>query len=124
MGATKRRRTGSQRQGADAWGAGQDIAIAAQRSDPASKRAVAAGGGEARKVSMPRHAGSHQKARETAKPVNFEHVIYEGYAPPCAADGRVPDRQREPHGPEMRVLFRSSRLNVRLRPDFDHVGCD
>jgi hypothetical protein len=56
--------------------------------------------------------------------VNFEHVIYEGYVPPCAVMVECLTDNVNRTAPRCGCCSAGS-VNVRLRPwDFDHVGND
>ncbi|MDD0812040.1 YebC/PmpR family DNA-binding transcriptional regulator [Curvibacter sp. RS43] len=83
---------------------------------------------QARKVSMPKDTlerAIKKGAGIGADAVNFEHVIYEGYAPHRVAvmvECLTDNVNRT--APEMRVLFRKGQLGTSgsVSWDFDHVG--
>jgi YebC/PmpR family DNA-binding regulatory protein len=83
---------------------------------------------QARKVSMPKETlerAIKKGAGLTGEVVNFEHVIYEGFAPHQVAvmvECLTDNVKRT--APEMRVLFRKGQLGTSgsVAWDFDHVG--
>jgi YebC/PmpR family DNA-binding regulatory protein len=83
---------------------------------------------QARKVSMPKDTldrAIKKGAGLTGEVVNFEHVIYEGFAPHRVAvmvECLTDNVNRT--APEMRVLFRKGQLGTSgsVAWDFDHVG--
>jgi YebC/PmpR family DNA-binding regulatory protein len=83
---------------------------------------------QARKVSMPKDTldrAIKKGAGLTGEVVNFEHVIYEGYAPHRVAlmvECLTDNLNRT--APEMRVLFRKGQLGTSgsVAWDFEHVG--
>jgi YebC/PmpR family DNA-binding regulatory protein len=83
---------------------------------------------QARKVSMPKETldrAIKKGAGLTGEAVNFDHVIYEGYAPHRVAvmvECLTDNVNRT--APEMRVLFRKGQLGTSgsVAWDFDHVG--
>ena len=83
---------------------------------------------QARKVSMPKDTlerAIKKGAGLTGEAVNFEHVIYEGFAPhrvPLMVECLTDNVNRT--APEMRVLFRKGQLGTSgsVAWDFDHVG--
>jgi YebC/PmpR family DNA-binding regulatory protein len=83
---------------------------------------------QARKVSMPKDTldrAIKKGAGLTGEVINFEHVIYEGFAPHRVAlmvECLTDNLNRT--APEMRVLFRKGQLGTSgsVAWDFDHVG--
>jgi YebC/PmpR family DNA-binding regulatory protein len=83
---------------------------------------------QARKVSMPKETlerAIKKGAGLTGEAVNFEHVIYEGFAPHRVAvmvECLTDNVNRT--APEMRVLFRKGQLGTAgsVAWDFDHLG--
>ena len=83
---------------------------------------------QARKVSMPKETldrAIKKGAGLTGEAVNFEHVIYEGFAPHQVAvmvECLTDNVNRT--APQMRVLFRKGQLGTSgsVSWDFDHVG--
>ena len=83
---------------------------------------------QARKVSMPKDTlerAIKKGAGLTGEAVNFEHVIYEGFAPhrvPLMVECLTDNVNRT--APEMRVLVRKGQLGTSgsVAWDFDHVG--
>ena len=79
----------------------KDIMIAARNgADPAANSRLRLVVEQARKVSMPKETlerAIKKGAGLTGETVNFEAVMYEGYAPTGAGDGGMPDRQRKAH---------------------------
>ena len=107
----------------------KDIMIAARNgADPASNARLRLVVEQARKVSMPKETlerAIKKGAGLTGETVNFEHVIYEGFAPhqvPLMVECLTDNVKRT--APEMRVLFRSGQLGTSgsVSWDFDHVG--
>lgn len=83
---------------------------------------------QARKVSMPKDTldrAIKKGAGLTGEAVNFEHVLYEGFAPhrvPVVVECLTDNVNRT--APEIRVLFRKGQLGTpgSVTWDFDHVG--
>ena len=107
----------------------KDIMIAARSgADPASNARLRLVVEQARKVSMPKDTldrAIKKGAGLTGEAVNFEHVIYEGYAPhrvPVMVECLTDNVNRT--ASEMRVLFRKGQLGTSgsVAWDFDHVG--
>jgi YebC/PmpR family DNA-binding regulatory protein len=107
----------------------KDIMIAARSgADPASNSRLRLIVEQARKVSMPKETldrAIKKGAGLTGETVNFEHVIYEGFAPHRVAvmvECLTDNVNRT--APEMRVLFRKGQLGTSgsVSWDFDHVG--
>ncbi|WP_394788096.1 YebC/PmpR family DNA-binding transcriptional regulator [Rhodoferax sp.] len=107
----------------------KDIMIAARSgADPAANARLRLLVEQARKVSMPKDTldrAIKKGAGLTGEAVNFEHVIYEGYAPhrvPVMVECLTDNVNRT--APEMRVLFRKGQLGTSgsVAWDFDHVG--
>ncbi len=107
----------------------KDIMIAARNgADPATNSRLRLVVEQARKVSMPKDTlerAIKKGAGLTGEAVNFEHVIYEGYAPhrvPVMVECLTDNVNRT--APEMRVLFRKGQLGTSgsVAWDFDHVG--
>jgi YebC/PmpR family DNA-binding regulatory protein len=107
----------------------KDIMIAARSgADPASNARLRLVVEQARKVSMPKDTldrAIKKGAGLTGEAVNFEHVIYEGYAPhrvPVMVECLTDNVNRT--APEMRVLFRKGQLGTSgsVAWDFDHIG--
>ena len=107
----------------------KDIMLAARSgADPASNARLRLVVEQARKVSMPKETlerAIKKGAGLTGEPVNFEHVIYEGFAPPrvpVMVDFLTDNVNRT--APEMRVLFRKGQLGTSgsVAWDFDHLG--
>jgi YebC/PmpR family DNA-binding regulatory protein len=107
----------------------KDIMVAARSgADPASNAKLRLVVEQARKVSMPKDTlerAIKKGAGLTGEVVNFEHVIYEGFAPhrvalmvECLSDNV------NRTAPEMRVLFRKGQLGTSgsVAWDFNHVG--
>lgn len=107
----------------------KDIMLAARSgADPASNARLRLVVEQARKVSMPKETlerAIKKGAGLTGEAVNFEHVIYEGFAPhrvavmvECLSDNV------NRTAPEMRVLFRKGQLGTAgsVAWDFDHLG--
>jgi YebC/PmpR family DNA-binding regulatory protein len=107
----------------------KDIMIAARSgADPALNARLRLVMEQARKVSMPKDTldrAIKKGAGLTGEAVNFEHVIYEGFAPhrvPVMVECLTDNLNRT--APEMRVLFRKGQLGTSgsVAWDFDHVG--
>lgn len=107
----------------------KDIMLAARSgADPAGNARLRLLVEQARKVSMPKDTldrAIKKGAGLTGEPVNFEHVIYEGFAPhrvPLMVECLTDNVNRT--APEMRVLFRKGQLGTSgsVAWDFDHVG--
>lgn len=107
----------------------KDIMIAARAgADPASNAKLRLVVEQARKVSMPKDTldrAIKKGAGLTGETVNFEHVIYEGFAPhrvPVVVECLTDNVNRT--APEVRVLFRKGQLGTpgSVTWDFDHVG--
>jgi YebC/PmpR family DNA-binding regulatory protein len=107
----------------------KDIMIAARSgADPAGNARLRLLVEQARKVSMPKDTldrAIKKGAGLTGEAINFEHVIYEGYAPhrvPVMVECLTDNVNRT--APEMRVLFRKGQLGTSgsVAWDFDHVG--
>lgn len=107
----------------------KDIMLAARSgADPASNARLRLVVEQARKVSMPKETlerAIKKGAGLTGEPVNFEHVIYEGFAPhrvPVMVECLTDNLNRT--APEMRVLFRKGQLGTAgsVAWDFDHLG--
>lgn len=107
----------------------KDIMIAARNgADPAANARLRLVVEQARKVSMPKDTldrAIKKGAGLSGEAVNYEHVIYEGYAPhrvPVMVECLTDNVNRT--APEMRVLFRKGQLGTSgsVAWDFDHVG--
>ncbi len=107
----------------------KDIMIAARSgADPASNARLRLIVEQARKVSMPKETldrAIKKGAGLTGEMINFEHVIYEGFAPhrvPLMVECLTDNVNRT--APEMRVLFRKGQLGTSgsVAWDFDYVG--
>jgi YebC/PmpR family DNA-binding regulatory protein len=107
----------------------KDIMIAARSgADPASNSRLRLVVEQARKVSMPKETlerAIKKGAGLSGEAVNFERVIYEGFAPhqvPVMVECLTDNVNRT--APEMRVLFRKGQLGTSgsVAWDFDHVG--
>jgi YebC/PmpR family DNA-binding regulatory protein len=107
----------------------KEIMIAARGgADPASNARLRLVVEQARKVSMPKDTldrAIKKGAGLTGEAVNFEHVIYEGFAPhrvPVMVECLTDNVNRT--APEMRVLFRKGQLGTSgsVAWDFDHLG--
>jgi YebC/PmpR family DNA-binding regulatory protein len=107
----------------------KDIMLAARNgADPASNARLRLVVEQARKISMPKDTldrAIKKGAGLTGEAVNFEHVIYEGFAPhqvPLMVECLTDNVNRT--APEMRVLFRKGQLGTSgsVSWDFDHVG--
>jgi YebC/PmpR family DNA-binding regulatory protein len=107
----------------------KDIMVAARNGpDPATNSRLRLVVEQARKVSMPKDTLDRaitKGAGLTGEAVNFERVIYEGFAPhqvPVMVECLTDNVNRT--APEMRVLFRKGQLGTSgsVAWDFDHVG--
>jgi len=107
----------------------KDIMVAARSgADPASNSRLRLVVEQARKASMPKDTldrAIKKGAGLTGEAVQFEHVIYEGFAPhrvPVMVECLTDNVNRT--APEMRVLFRKGQLGTSgsVAWDFDHVG--
>jgi YebC/PmpR family DNA-binding regulatory protein len=107
----------------------KDIMIAARSgADPSLNSRLRLVVEQARKVSMPKETldrAIKKGAGLTGEAVNFEHVIYEGFAPHQVAvmvECLTDNVNRT--APQMRVLFRKGQLGTSgsVSWDFDHVG--
>jgi YebC/PmpR family DNA-binding regulatory protein len=107
----------------------KDIMIAARAgADPAANSKLRLVVEQARKVSMPKETldrAIKKGAGLTGEAVNFEHVMYEGFAPHRVAvvvECLTDNVNRT--APEMRMLFRKGQLGTpgSVTWDFDHVG--
>ena len=107
----------------------KDIMLAARSgADPAANSRLRLLVEQARKVSMPKDTldrAIKKGAGLTGEVVNFERVIYEGFAPHQVAvmvECLTDNLNRT--APEMRVLFRKGQLGTSgsVAWDFDHVG--
>ena len=107
----------------------KDIMIAARSgADPATNSRLRLVVEQARKVSMPKETldrAIKKGAGLTGETVNFEHVIYEGFAPHRVAvmvECLTDNVNRT--APEMRVLFRNGQLGTSgsVAWDFDYMG--
>ena len=107
----------------------KDIMVAARNgADPATNSRLRLVVEQARKVSMPKDTldrAIKKGAGLTGETVNFERVIYEGFAPhqvPVMVECLTDNVNRT--APEMRVLFRKGQLGTSgsVAWDFDHIG--
>lgn len=107
----------------------KDIMVAARAgADPSLNARLRLVLEQARKVSMPKDTldrAIKKGAGLTGEVVNFEHVIYEGFAPhqvPVMVECLTDNVKRT--APEMRVLFRKGQLGASgsVSWDFSHVG--
>ncbi|MFM6990210.1 MAG: YebC/PmpR family DNA-binding transcriptional regulator [Rhodoferax sp.] len=107
----------------------KDIMLAARNgADPATNARLRLVVEQARKISMPKDTldrAIKKGAGLTGEAVNFEHVVYEGFAPhqvPLMVECLTDNVNRT--APEMRVLFRKGQLGTSgsVAWDFDHVG--
>ena len=107
----------------------KEIVVAARNgADPASNSRLRLVVEQARKVSMPKETldrAIKKGAGLTDEPINFERVIYEGFAPhqvPLMVECLTDNVKRT--APEMRVLFRKGQLGTSgsVAWDFDNVG--
>jgi len=107
----------------------KEILVAARGgADPAMNSRLRLAVEQAKKASMPKDTlerAIKRGAGLTDEPVNFEHVIYEGFAPHQVAVmvECLTDNVRRT-APEMRVLFRKGQLGTSgsVAWDFDHLG--
>jgi len=107
----------------------KEILVAARGgADPAMNSHLRLAVEQARKASMPKDTlerAIKRGAGLTDEPVNFEHVIYEGFAPHQVAVmvECLTDNVRRT-APEMRVLFRKGQLGTSgsVAWDFDYLG--
>ena len=106
----------------------KDIMVAARSgADPGSNSKLRLVVEQARKASMPKDTldrAIKKGAGLTGESVQFEHVIYEGFAPhrvPLMVECLTDNVNRT--APEMRVLFRKGQLGTSgsVAWDFDHV---
>jgi len=107
----------------------KDIMLAARSgADPGANSRLRLLVEQARKASMPKDTldrAIKKGAGLTGEVINFEHVIYEGFAPhrvPLMVECLTDNLNRT--APEMRVLFRKGQLGTSgsVAWDFDHVG--
>ena len=107
----------------------KDIMVAARNgADPAANARLRMVMEQARKVSMPKDTldrAIKKGAGLTGESVQFERVIYEGYAPHQVAvmvECLTDNVKRT--APEMRLLFRKGQLGTSgsVSWDFDHIG--
>lgn len=107
----------------------KDIMIAARSgADPSLNSRLRLVVEQARKVSMPKETlerAIKKGAGLTGEAVNFEAVMYEGYAPhqiPVMVECLTDNVKRT--APEMRVLFRKGQLGTSgsVAWEFDHLG--
>ena len=107
----------------------KDIMIAARNgADPAANSRLRLVVEQARKVSMPKETlerAIKKGAGLTGETINFEAVMYEGYAPhqvPVMVECLTDNVKRT--APEMRVLFRKGQLGTSgsVAWEFDHLG--
>ena len=107
----------------------KEIVVAARNgADPTANSRLRLVVEQARKVSMPKETldrAIKKGAGLTDEPVNFERVIYEGFAPhqvPVMVECLTDNVKRT--APEMRVLFRKGQLGTSgsVSWDFNHVG--
>ncbi len=107
----------------------KDIMVAARGGpDPAANSRLRLVLEQARKVSMPKETlerAVKKGAGLTGEIINFEHVIYEGFAPHQVAvmvECLTDNLNRT--APEMRVLFRKGQMGSSgsVAWDFNHVG--
>lgn len=107
----------------------KDIMLAARSgADPAANARLRLLVEQARKASMPKDTlerAIKKGAGLTGEVVNFEHVVYEGFAPhrvPVMVECLTDNLNRT--APEMRVLFRKGQLGTSgsVAWDFDHLG--
>jgi YebC/PmpR family DNA-binding regulatory protein len=104
------------------------LVAARNGADPASNSKLRLCVEQARKVSMPKDTldrAIKKGAGLTGEVVNYEHVIYEGFAPHQVAvmvECLTDNVKRT--APEMRVLFRKGQLGTSgsVSWDFDHLG--
>lgn len=107
----------------------KEVMVAARNgADPAANSRLRLVVEQARKVSMPKDTlerAIKKGAGLSGESVNFERVIYEGFAPhrvPVMVECLTDNVNRT--APEMRVLFRKGQLGTSgsVSWDFDHVG--
>lgn len=107
----------------------KEILVAARNgADPASNARLRLVVEQARKVSMPKDTldrAIKKGAGLTGEAVNYEHVVYEGFAPHQVAvmvECLTDNVKRT--APEMRVLFRKGQLGTSgsVAWDFDYLG--
>lgn len=107
----------------------KDIMVAARNgADPAGNSRLRLLMEQARKVSMPKDTldrAIKKGAGLTGEAINFEHVMYEGFAPHRVAvmvECLTDNVKRT--APEMRVLFRKGQLGTSgsVAWDFSHLG--
>jgi YebC/PmpR family DNA-binding regulatory protein len=107
----------------------KDLMLAAKAgADPKDNAKLRLVMEQARKVSMPKDTldrAIKKGAGLTGETVNFEHVIYEGFAPhrvPVVVECLTDNNNRT--GPEIRVIFRKGQLGTpgSVTWDFDHLG--
>lgn len=107
----------------------KDIIIAARNgADPAANARLRLVVEQARKVSMPKDTlerAIKKGAGLTGEAVNYEHVMYEGFAPhrvPVMVECLTDNVNRT--ASDVRVLFRKGQLGTSgsVSWDFDHVG--
>ncbi len=106
----------------------KDIMMAAKSGRPAANSRLRLVVEQARKVSMPKDTlerAIKKGAGLLGDPVNFERVIYEGFAPhqvPVMVEALTDNLNRT--ASEVRVLFRKGQLGTSgsVSWDFDHVG--
>ena len=107
----------------------KDLMLAAKAgADPKDNAKLRLVVEQARKVSMPKDTldrAIKKGAGLTGETVNFEHVIYEGFAPhrvPVVVECLTDNNNRT--GPEIRVIFRKGQLGTpgSVSWDFDHLG--
>jgi YebC/PmpR family DNA-binding regulatory protein len=107
----------------------KDLMLAAKGgADPAANAKLRLVIEQARKVSMPKDTldrAIKKGAGLTGEAVNFEHVLYEGFAPhrvPVVVECLTDNVNRT--APEIRVLFRKGQLGTpgSVTWDFDHLG--
>jgi len=107
----------------------KEITVAARGgADPAANAKLRLVVEQARKVSMPKETlerAIKKGAGLTGEVINYEHVIYEGFAPHQVAvmvECLTDNVKRT--APEMRVLFRKGQLGTSgsVAWDFNHLG--
>ena len=104
----------------------KEIMVAARSgADPAMNPRLRLVVEQARKASMPKDTldrAIKKGAGLTGESVNFEHVVYEGFAPhrvPVMVECLTDNVNRT--APNMRVCFRKGQMSA-VAWDFDHVG--
>ncbi|MBS0468448.1 MAG: YebC/PmpR family DNA-binding transcriptional regulator [Proteobacteria bacterium] len=104
----------------------KEIIVAARAgADPAGNSRLRLAVEAARKASMPKETLERAIKKGSgvgADAVNYEHVIYEGFAPhqvPVMVECLTDNVNRT--APEMRVCFRKGQMSA-VAWDFDHVG--